>query len=72
MLKKLVWKLFPPKYVSMEQVEQAHMFFENVRRDTNYNPFYHGRDVDAAEKNFHDTVKRRMDYEEYVRLQEST
>lgn len=70
MLKKLVWKLFPPKYVSMEQVEQAHLSFENARRDVYSNPFCHKCDVDDAKKNFHDTVKRRLEYEEYVKLQE--
>lgn len=72
MFKKFLWKLFPPRYVSLEQVEQAHAFFENVRREKNYNPFYHDSDLDAAKKYYHDTVKRRINYEKYVRLQKST
>lgn len=70
MLKKLMWKMFPPRYVSLEQVERAHMFFENVRREKNYDTLYHGSYVKAAEKNFFYIVKKRMEYEEYLRSQE--
>ena len=75
MLKRIMWKFFPPKEVTVEQVAQAHEIFDNVRNNfycrSDEIPFMRYLDVEDASKNFESILEARKNYVEYIKHKKS-
>ena len=74
MLKKIardfMWKWFPPKEVTAEEIEMAHMEFDNLRRhvlgiNTTFYAGYPAEIVDNARRNYERLVRQSKRYIEY-------
>lgn len=74
MIKKIVkdfmWKWFPPREVTADEIEMAHMEFDNLRRhimgiNTTFYAGYPAEIVDNARRNYERLVRMSKRYEEY-------
>ena len=74
MIKKIVndfmWKWFPPREVTADEIEMAHMEFDNLRRhimgiNTTYYAGYPAEIVNNARRNYERLVRMSKRYEEY-------
>ena len=71
MFRKFIWKFFPPKFVSQEEVDYAHEIFDNVRynyysKRQNHDGYITPYDVMQAEDYFTHVLRKRSRYLEYV------
>lgn len=70
MFKKIVWKMFPPKKVTNEDVEMAHNYFDMVRNRTGVNGYStspYGV-IETARNAFIVTTKNKLRYDEYLQM----